>query len=171
MQIDPKIEKPTRTMLGHVIRGELDDLETFIYAVGEETYRGALALCVLASGYIASDISERWPVDADLREIARRTAARTKHFELPESQVYEYLSRATFAGERLDEVFASAEDASAVPLMTTGTMLVAFCPRDKEWWEYLDTIWTATETALAMDLSVLPALMYRARRPPVLESG
>jgi hypothetical protein len=169
MQIDPKIEKPTRTMLGHVIRGELDDLEMFIYAVGEETYRGALALCVLASGYIALDVSERWPNEADLREIARHTASSTKGFTLDEAQVYEYLSRTTLGGERLDEVFASAEDASAIPLMSTGTMLLAFCPREKQWWEYLDTIWTATETALATELSVLPALMFRARRPPVLE--
>jgi hypothetical protein len=43
-------------------------------------------------------------------------------------------------------------------------MLLTFCPRDKEWWEYLDAIWNAIESAAAVDMSVLPALMLRARR-------
>jgi hypothetical protein len=38
------------------------------------------------------------------------------------------------------------------------------CPREKDWWEYLDQIWEAAETAERTSLSVLPALMLRARK-------
>jgi hypothetical protein len=36
--IDPKVEKPARDMLGHAIRGELQDLAVLIQAVGGETW-------------------------------------------------------------------------------------------------------------------------------------
>jgi hypothetical protein len=167
MRIDPKIEKPARTMLSHVIRGELDDLTTTIYAVGEETYRNVIALSVAAAAYIAIDASGKlWPTDATVREIARHTAENTKGFELNQSEVYDFLSRIALGAARLDEIFDSAEDAAAIPLMTTGTMLVSFCPRDKEWFEYLDVIEAGIEAAERTDLSVLPALMLRARRTP-----
>jgi hypothetical protein len=158
-------------MLSHVIRGELDDLSTMIHAVGEDAYRSAIALSVAATAYIAVDVSGgRWPTDATVREIARHTAANTKGFKLNEPDVYAYLSRTALGGERLDKVFDSAEDAAAIPLMTTGTMLVAFCPRDKEWFEYLDIIEAGIEAAERVDLSVLPALMIRAHRARPAES-
>jgi hypothetical protein len=165
MRIDPKIEKPARTMLSHVMRGELDDLTTTIHAVGDDTYRNVIALSVAVATYIAIDVSGKlWPTDAAVREIARHTAANTKGYELNESEVYDFLFRTALGAERLDEVFDSAEDAAAIPLMATGAMLVSFCPRDKEWFEYLDVIEAGIEAAERIDLSVLPALMLRARR-------
>jgi hypothetical protein len=44
-------------------------------------------------------------------------------------------------------------------------MLFTFRPREKKWWEYLDMIEAAYEAAEAIELSVLPALMLRSRRP------
>jgi hypothetical protein len=49
-------------------------------------------------------------------------------------------------------------------LYTTANLLLSFCPRDKEWWEYLDQIWEAAEAADRTSLTVLPALMLRARK-------
>ena len=43
--IDPKVEEPTRDMLGHVIRGELQDLSALMRSVGGERYRQVLGLC------------------------------------------------------------------------------------------------------------------------------
>lgn len=37
--IDPKVEKPTREMLGLAIRGELQELAAQIQATDGETYR------------------------------------------------------------------------------------------------------------------------------------
>jgi len=37
--------------------------------------------------------------------------------------------------------------------------------REKDWWDYLEVIEEAVETAGSINLSVLPALMLRARRP------
>lgn len=54
-------------MLGHAMRHELEDLVALIAAEGNETMLGAIALCVLASGYIAIDVSGmRWPTEPDL---------------------------------------------------------------------------------------------------------
>ena len=61
MRIDPKIEQPTRSMLGHAMRHQLDDLADAIRAAGNETFTASIPLCVFASGYIAINISEISP--------------------------------------------------------------------------------------------------------------
>jgi hypothetical protein len=50
MRIDPRIEEPTREMLGHAIRGELPALEAEIDAVGDETYAAGITLCLIIAG-------------------------------------------------------------------------------------------------------------------------
>ena len=70
MGIDPKIEQPTRKMLGHAIRHELDDLAAVVRSEKSETIVGSIPLCVFASAHIAIDVSDRWPTDADLRQIS-----------------------------------------------------------------------------------------------------
>jgi hypothetical protein len=165
MQIDPSIEKPTRTLLGHAIRGELQALAPQIHAMGDAAYRESLAFCLAAAAYIAIDVSGRWPTEADIREIATRTAQATTKFELGDSDIYDYLSRAAFGNERIDDVFSSLPAAGALPLLITARLLVSFRPQETDWWEYLDQIEMAFEAAETMDLSVLPALMLRSRRP------
>jgi hypothetical protein len=71
MGIDPKIEQPTRTMLGHAIRRELAGLAALAQAEGTETLMGAIPLCLFASAYIAIDVAGRWPTEADLHKIAK----------------------------------------------------------------------------------------------------
>ena len=56
------------------------------------------------------------------------------------------------------------EGIATVPLYATANLLLTFCPRDKDWWEYLDQIWEAAETAERTRITVLPALMLRARK-------
>ena len=65
--------------------------------------------------------------------------------------------------EKLDDVF-SIEELAVVPLYATANLLLTFCPDDKEWWEYLDQIWDAADTAERASLTVLPALILRARK-------
>jgi hypothetical protein len=171
MGIDPKIEKPTRTMLGHAIRGELEELASQIHAVGDDVYRQALALCLATAAYIAVDVSGRWPTDADIREVARSAMEPTTDFQLSEADVYDYLSRSALGTERLDDVFSSLATAGSLPLLIAARLLVSFRPRGKDWWEYLDQVEAALETADAIDLSVLPALTLRARRPSATSNG
>ena len=57
MAIDPKVERPTRTMLGHAIRSELGELADVILAIGDENLAASIPLCVSASAYIAIDVS------------------------------------------------------------------------------------------------------------------
>jgi hypothetical protein len=79
------------------------------------------------------------------------------------TEIYEYLSRVALGSQRLDDVF-SDEGLAAVPLYATANLLLGFRPRDKHWWEYLDQIWEAAEVAERTSLTVLPALMLRARK-------
>jgi hypothetical protein len=95
MRIDPKVEKPARDMLEHAIRGELDELATLIQAVGNETYLGAIGLCLTTAGYIAIDVGgTRWPSDTVLRKIAHNAAGAETRLNLSEPDIYDYLSRA-----------------------------------------------------------------------------
>jgi len=164
MGIDRKMEQATRTMLGHAMRHELDDLATLMRTVGNEALLGSIPLCLFASAYIAVDTSERWPTDADIREIAKLAASQSAtELDISEREIYEYLSRVALGSEKVDDVF-SDEGVVTVPLYTTANLLLGFRPRDKHWWEYLDQIWDAAEVADRTSLTVLPALMLRARK-------
>ena len=163
MGIDRKVEQAARTMLGHAIRHELDDLAAVMRTAGNETLVGSIPLCLFASAYIAIDVCERWPTDADVREIAKNAAESVTRLDISEQEIYEYLSRVALGSEKLDDVF-SAEGIATVPLYATANLLLTFCPREKDWWEYLDQIWDAVEAAERTSLTVLPALMLRARK-------
>jgi hypothetical protein len=163
MVIDPKAEQPARAMLGYALRGELDDLAALIRAEGTDILPAAIPLFLLASAYIAIDVSGRWPTEADTREIAKAAAQSVTRLDIAEQEIYEYLSRVALSQDKLDDVFA-AEGLATIPLYATANLLLTFCPRDKEWWEYLDQIWNADAAADRTSLTVLPALLLRARK-------
>jgi hypothetical protein len=165
MGIDPKIEQPTRKMLGHAIRHELDDLAALARAEGAEALISAIPLCLFASAYIAIDVAGRWPTDADLHKIAKNASESATELDISEQEIYGYLSRVALGPEKLDDVF-SVEALATIPLYASANLLLTFAPRDKHWWEYLDQIWEAAETAERTSLTVLPALMLRARKEP-----
>jgi hypothetical protein len=133
---------------------------------GEETLPRCLGLCALASAYIAIDVSERWPTDADLHELAKRAARSATELDITEQEIYDYLSRIAFGSEKLDDVFPE-EAIVPIPLYAAANLLLTFSPGEKHWWEYLDQIWDAAETAERTPLTVLPALMVRARKQPM----
>ena len=164
MAIDRKVEQATRTMLGHAMRHELDALADTIQSLGNETFLATIPLCLLASGYIAIDVSGmRWPSDAVLRKIADNASKSATGLDISDEGIFQYLSRVALGSEKLDDVF-SAEGIATVPLYATADLLLTFCPPDKDWWEYLDQIWDAAETTERTSLSVIPILMLRARR-------
>jgi hypothetical protein len=170
MRIDPTIEKPTRDLLGHAIRGELDQMSHLIYSIGDQRFLECTALSISVAGYIAIDVCRmQWPGEADLREIARHAAETTTDFDLSASQVYDFLSRVVLGTDKLDQFFSDLAIATTLPVLVTARVLVSFCPRDKEWWEYLEVIEEAIEAASAIDLSVLPVLMLRSRRQDAIE--
>ena len=163
MGIDRKAEQATRTMLGHAIRHELDDLAAQMRTAGEATLPRILGLCALASAYVAVDVSGRWPTDADLHELAKRAARSATKLDITEQEIHDYLSRIALGPEKLDDVFPE-QAIVPVPLYATANLLLAFSPSEKHWWEYLDQIWDAAETADRTPLATLPALILRARR-------
>lgn len=164
MAIDRKAEQVIRTMIGHAMRRELDDLAVLIRTTEKELlFLRGLPLCLLASAYVAIDVSGRWPTDADLRDIAMRSARSATELDISEQAIYEFLSRVALGPEKLGDVFPD-EGIVPIPLYATTNLLLTFCPQELDWWEYLDQIWDAAEFAERTSLTVLPALMLRARK-------
>lgn len=164
MFVDPTIEEPARTMIGHAVRQEFDDLETEMRRIGNDTFLRAMELCISLAAYVVIDIAGRWPTDADLREVAGHTAKSARGFQLSQEDVQAFLSRVALGTEQMAEVFPSATDGVMIPLQVTSTLLLAFRPSGQHWWEYLDRIESALDTAEQADLSILPALMLRSQR-------
>lgn len=164
MNVDPKIEDSTRTMIGHTVRGELRELDQLIETVGDQVYGMSAAYCVLAAAYLAIDVSGRWPTDTDVRKIAQLAASSSSRYGLSEQDVYDYIARIALAGELMNLVFAGADVDIRLPVLITAQLLVAFCPKGKTVWEYLDTIWNAFNVAEHADMSILPALLIRQKR-------
>ena len=164
MVIDPKIEDPTRTMLGQAIRGELHELNEMIDTIGD-VYGMVIAYCALAAAYIAIDLSERWPTEGDVREMARHAATTSRHYELSQQDIYDYISRIALGGEDINDIFPDADVDIKLPVLITARLLVAFrAPREMGLWEYLDTIWNALNAVEHTDLSILPALMLQSHK-------
>jgi hypothetical protein len=127
-------------------------------------YRLAVGLCLTAAAYVAVDASGRWPTDADTREIARVVAEHQTRVPLSQADVYDYLSGTALGFKPLPETLGDDAAAAVLPVLITGSMLIIFKPKGKnKWWDYLDQIWSAYETAETVDVSVLPALQVRAQ--------
>lgn len=150
-------------MLGHAVRHERDELAAMILDVGNDVFFGSIPLCVLASSYIVIDVHGWWPADGDLREIAKTASEAENRLDISRQRLYEFLSRVAFGPETVEDVFTT-EGIVTIPIYATASLLTTFCPSAKHWWEYLDQIWDAAEAADRTALSVLPALLLRARR-------
>jgi hypothetical protein len=165
MLVDPSVEEPTRKMLGNAIRGELTELEAMVEAIGAERYMAGVALCLAAAGYIAVDLSRRWPTEADVREISRHSATTSTMYQLREEDVYNFVFLGALSFKPVDKVFPDPKADYLLPILITAQLLIAFRLGDgKQWWEYLDKVWDSIEAAEGTDISLLPALMLRAQR-------
>lgn len=165
MVIDPKVEEPTRNLLEHAIRGELDELTQLLTELGSERTVGCLILCLRVSGYVVIDISgHKWPSEADLREIAQRMAAVDLDFNLEEPDVYDFLARSAIGFEPLFDVFPDKEGkAVMVPILTTAALLASYRRSPRHWWEYLDVIEQALEQAAPLPEETVPAVLLWSR--------
>lgn len=166
MGIDWGIENQTRNMLGHAMRGELEEIPPIIQSLGDDGVRRSLSLCILIAGYIAIDVcGAQWPSDAALHRIAENAAGAETELNIRESQVYDYLSRTALRFEPVDKVFPEPSDAVLAPIMITASLLLTFAPKDKDQWTWLDEIETATDAAAQMKKYVYPAVILQSQIP------
>jgi hypothetical protein len=172
MGIKPEVEKSTRDLLGHTIRGEWDDLVNVIGTIGEERYAQCLSLCLQVSGYITIDVvGHEWPASSKLREIAHLIAEmEDMEYDLVESDVYDLLARCALGFEPVSEVFTDKGKVGHVTISTAASLLVAYRPDGIHWWEYLDLIEQALETAAPLDEALVPALLLLTRRQRALKA-
>lgn len=166
MAIDWGIEVPTRKMLGHAMRGELEEIPPIVQSLGDEGLRRSLGLCILIAGYIAIDVcGSQWPSDAALHRIAENAVRSETELNFNESQVYDYLARTTLRFEPLDKVFPKPADAALAPILITASLLLTFTPKGKDQWTWLDEIETATGAAAEMEPYMYPAVILRSQIP------
>lgn len=161
--VDPKAEAPLRELLAHSIRGELDDFAALIEGIGPQMYEAAAGLAIMASGYIAVDISERWPTEADIKALAKH-AADTPGTQVTQDEIAAHLSRVVLAGESPLSVFDDQQKAAVIPVFVLGNMLLSFHGRYENQWAYLDEIWNAVDAADQAAPAVLPAMVFRFGR-------
>ncbi len=173
MRLDPKLEKPTRDLLSHVIRGEWEEFGKVATAIPEERLAECVSLCLRIAGYIAIDVcGQVWPSEADLREIAQRMASmEDMEYDLNEEDIFACLSRSALGFEPLIDVFTDTQKMVGVPFTATATLLVAYRPDGTDWWDYLEQIEQALEIATDLPEAVVPALLLLTRRQRALKSG
>lgn len=160
--VDPKVEAPLRKMLGHVMRGELDEFCALIEAIGPQMYEAAVGLAIMASGYIAVQVSERWPNAADVQALAKH-AATSPNSQVTADEISAYLSRVVLAGEPLS-VFDDQKKMAVTPVFALADLLVSYCAQHEDQWAYLDEIWAGVEAADQAPPAVLPAMVFRFGR-------
>lgn len=167
MRIDPKVDRLVRNMLGHAMRGEIEDIEPLYNSLSPAERREVLELCFLVTGYIVVDAGgKRLPSEAGLRQMAESAAKAETRLSLAENDIYNYVARVVFGFQSLEEVFPDANEATFAVILITGSLLLTYCPRSKkDVWAYLDEIEAATEAAAQIESWVLPAAIYRSRIP------
>jgi hypothetical protein len=172
MQIDPKVEEAARDLLGHAIRGEFAEFAAVIEAIGAPRFLEADSLCLRVAGYAAIDAcGHQWPTDTELHGLARRMAGlEDKGYELAEADAYGYLTWVVLGFRPLLDVFPDQAKAATVPFFATAALLVACRPGDRHWWEYLDLIEQALETAAPLPETIVPAVLLLSRRSRALSA-
>jgi hypothetical protein len=126
--------------------------------------KACLGLCASGAGYTVLDVCDfKLPDEANLRHIAQHSTRSTfaQAFGLRSQDVYDYIKRVVLGQERLDLVFAEADDAIILTFKMTGHILGAYHPEDLSVWDYLNRIEEMTGVAAAADMNVLPALILR----------
>lgn len=164
-RINPKVERALRDVMGHVAQAEDDQIEPSLAVLDDDERAEALGLSVAITCYVALDVCQTWPSDADARRMAKGlatlgTTAERSH--LGADEIYAYLSRAVFGMEPVGDVIP--DEASATRLMVTVAQraVVANCPNEVSTWEYLDVIEAAIDAASELDPAVIPAAVMRA---------
>ena len=171
MQIEPRVEDPTRSLLGHAIRGELEEMSKLWVSLDPELLAECMSLCLRVSGYVAIDVCGwQWPTDDDLHEVALGIAELDLDYQLAESDAYDYLSRGALGFEALIDIFSDHGKIATVPFLTTASLLVAYRTDGRHWWEYLDIVEGALEEAAPLSQAAFPAVLLLSRRARVLES-
>lgn len=166
MVIDRVVEGRTRNMLGHAMRGEVEQIPPILQELGEERWRQGLNLCVSIAGYIAIDVCRsQWPGDAFVRRMAEKTVQAEDELNLDASVVYEFLTRIALGFEPPSNVFTDPTEAAVAPILITASLLLTFTPKGKDQWVWLDEIEAAIEAAAEMKPSVYPAVVLRSQMP------
>jgi hypothetical protein len=167
MRIDPQVERPTRDLLNHAMKGELPELPRIVRELGDDRrVRECLELCVLIAGYVTVDVcGAEWPTEASLRKISGNVARAETRSTLDEAEIYAFLERNALRFEPLNDVFATPDDATLTPFLITASLLVTYGPRDKGVWEYLDDAEEALEASANAKPGLLPAMILRAHMP------
>jgi hypothetical protein len=169
-RIPAGVEETFREALDHAGKGRVSELHAMPGHLSTEQIDGSVGLCGLVAAYTAIDVVERrWPTDAGVRRMAKKTAesGRDAQRGVTQENVYRFLSKCALGFKPFAEVFGdSFEDPReffAAPFFMTVDLLATFTPDGQTIWEFLDVIEDAYEKAWLLDLNLLPALMVRAR--------
>lgn len=165
-RINTKVEQALRDAMGHVAHAEADQIEPTLAALDDDGRAEALGLCVAIACYVAIDVCERWPNDADVRQLAEdiaTTGTTAEQLHLNSKEIYAYLSRTAFGLEPVEDVISDEATATRMMVIVAQRAVLIYRPdKEKGWWEYLDVIEAAIDAASDLNPAVIPAAVLRA---------
>jgi hypothetical protein len=167
--MNAKAETALRDALVSVARLE-EQVESALAPLDDQEYAEALGLALLITGYVAVDAcGNQWPTPSSIRRIANALSTKgdaPKRFQLDAAKVEDYLSRAVFGSERLEDVLPGNPEFTRLPIIIAKQALVVYSPKGMDVWDYLDRIESAIEAAWALEPTVLAAAVLRSYMAP-----
>lgn len=146
-----------RQLIERALKNDDDGLIQLIGTAQE--YERVASLAVQSAAHIVIDTCDRWPTDADLKEVAR-LAGNSSVKGIGNSDLADYLKRCVFGAEKITGVFG--DKAATVPVTALAALLVSFRPPEGTGWNhYLDIIEAGIEAAEKIRETDLPSIMYR----------
>jgi hypothetical protein len=175
VRISAKVEEALRGALENVPRGKEDKITAPLDALDDTERAEALALATVVTAYVMIDVcGNQWPVAASVRRIAEdlaTTGKTARRLRLDAEEIHAYLSRVVLGPDQMQDVFPGEPQFTRLPVIVAQGALSVYGPQEIDIWDYLDQIESAIEVASALDESVVPAVVLRARQPKPQTQG
>ena len=147
MQIDDAIEDQMRTAFSAVIDHKSSDLKAALGRFNPEEFKTATSYAIYVCGYVVMDVFNSKPSDEGLAEMSEYIINDNKGWvDLGNTiDIANFLKAASVGDVTFPGV--PQEDVVGHSFVIGGYLLSRFRHEGQRWFEYLDDIWNAAQTA------------------------
>lgn len=147
MRVDERIEEHVRRAFSAVVGKDGDGMVAAIRDLGEEDAKTAVGYAVFVVGYIVNNAFPDGPNQADLRSMAEDVITGVADWVKVGTVdvVAAFLGSAATGATTFEGI--AQEDLPGMAFVCGGYLLARYRLKKQRWFEYLDEIWNAAETA------------------------